>query len=75
MISEFSEGNAYNLYEILIQYYSHINHLKQDKNFYYLFVQYALKKEKKLKQFKRILKYINDIETFLFVINSNKKDI
>lgn len=65
-----------NLYEILIQYFSHfINPLKQSQKFYNGFIQYATKKEKKLKYFKRILKYIEDIETFLFVINSNKKEI
>lgn len=60
----------------MIQYFSHfINPLKQSQKFYNGFIQYALKKEKKLKYFKRILKYIEDIETFLFVINSNKKEI
>ena len=60
----------------MIQYLSHfINPLKQSQKFYNGFIQYALKKEKKLKYFKRILKYIEDIESFLFVINSNKKEI
>ena len=76
MIEEFSEGNAVILYEILIQYYSHfMNPLKQSQNFYNKFIQYALKNDKELKLFKRILNYIEDIETFLFVINSNKEEI
>ena len=76
MIEEFSEGNSENLYEILIQYSSHfINPLKQKQKFYDNFVRYTLKKEKKLKHFKQVLKYIEDIETYLFVINSNKKEI
>ena len=76
MIEEFSEGNSDTLYEILIQYYSHfMNPLKQNQKFYNGFVQYALKKEKDLKIFKRILNYIEDIETFLFVINANIEKI
>ena len=76
MIEQFYEENADILYEILIQYYSHFfNPLKQSQKFYNGFVQYALKKEMKLKYFKRILEYIEDIETFLFVINSNKREI
>ena len=76
MIEQFYVENADILYEILIQYYSHFfNPLKQSQKFYNGFVQYALKKEMKLKYFKRILEYIEDIETFLFVINSNKREI
>ena len=71
-IKEFSEGNAKILYEILIQYYSHFTYpLNQNKDFYNGFIKYALKEEKELKIFKRILNYIDDIETFLFVINEN----
>ena len=45
MIKEFSEGNADNLYEILIDYYSHfMDHLKQNQKLYNFFIQYALKK-------------------------------
>ena len=76
MIEEFSEGNSEILYEILIQYYSHfMNPLKQNQKFYNEFVLYALKTEKDLKIFKRILNYIEDIETFLFIINSNMEKI
>ena len=76
MIEEFSEGNSEILYEILIQYYSHFMiPLKQNQKFYNEFVLYALKTEKDLKIFKRILNYIEDIETFLFVINSNMEKI
>ena len=73
LIKKFSEGNADILYEILIMYYSHFNNpLNQDKEFYNDFIKYALKKEKELNIFKRILNYIDDIETFLYVINENK---
>jgi len=76
MIEEFSQGNSNTLYEILIQYNSHfINPLKQSQEFYNRFVKYALKKEKDLKNFKIILNYVEDIETFLLVINSNIKEI
>ena len=72
MIEEFSEGNSDILYEILIQYYSHfMNPLKQSQKFYNGFIAYALKKDKELKIFKRVLNYIEDIESFLFAINSN----
>ena len=76
MIEEFSDGNSDILYEILIQYYSHfINPLKQSKNFYDGFIKYALKKDKELKIFKRILNYVKDIEAFLFIVNSNIEHI
>ena len=76
MIEEFSEGNSDILYEILIQYYSHfMSPLKQSQNFYNGLVKYALKKEKDLKNFKLILNYVEDIETFLLVINSNIEEI
>jgi hypothetical protein len=76
IIEDFSKGNSDILYEILIQYYSHFtNPLKQKKEFYDNFIKYALKKEKELKIFKRILNYVEDIETFLFIINSNIEQI
>lgn len=72
IIEEFSVGNSKILYEILIQYNSHfMNPLKQNKEFFNRFIQYALKNDKELKIFKRILNYIEDIESFLFAINSN----
>ena len=76
MIEKLWEGNAGNLYEILIQYYSHFMHpLNQSQKFYDGFIKYTLKKEKNLKIFKRVLNYVEDIETFLFIINENKEDI
>jgi len=76
MIQKFSEGNADILYEILIIYYSHfINPLNQNKEFYNNFIKYVIKKDKELNIFKRILNYIDDIETFLYVINENKDNI
>ena len=76
IIKEFSKGNAYILYEILIIYYSHFKTpLNQEKEFYNNFIGYAIKKEKKLNILERILNYIDDIETFIYVINENKIDI
>ena len=76
MIEEFSEGNSDILYEILIKYNSHfMNPLKQNQEFYDKFVKYILKKEMKLDIFKKSLKYIKDIEIFIYVINSNKEEI
>ena len=77
MIEEFSEGNIDLLCEIFIQYHSHFsNPLKQSKEFYYKFIKYVLNKDnKELKIFNRALNYIEDIETYLYVINSNKKEI
>ena len=76
IIKKFSDGNADILYEILIIYYSHfMNPLNQDKKFYNEFIRYALKKDKELNIFKRILDYIDDFETFLYVINENKNNI
>ena len=76
MIEEFSKGNSDTLYEILIKYNSHfMNPLKQNQEFYNKFIKYVLKKELPKDIFKRALNYIDDIETFLFAINSNKEDI
>ena len=76
MIEDFSVGNSETLFEILIQYHSHfMNPLKQKKEFYDNFIKYALKKKKNLKIFRRILNYVEDIETFLFIINSNIENI
>jgi hypothetical protein len=75
-IARFLEGNSEILFEILIQYYSHfMNPLKQNKEFYNKFIKYALKKEKDSKTFENILEYVEDIEAYLFVINSNKEKI
>ena len=75
-IKNFSEGNADILFEILIQYYSHFMYpLNQNKEFYNSFIKYALKKDKNLEIFNRVLKYIEDIEAYLFVTNDNKKEI
>jgi hypothetical protein len=52
-----------------------MNPLNQDKEFYNEFIKYALKKNKELNIFKRILDYIDDIETFLYVIKKNKEKI
>ena len=76
IIEEFFEGNANNLYEILICYYSHfINPLKQSQKFFKSFIDYALKENKGQKIFERIMNYIEDIETYVFVINSYKEKI
>ena len=76
IIKTFSEGNASVLYEILIIYYSHFNEpLNQDIDFYNNFIKYAINNEKAYKILNRILDYIDDIETFLYVINENKIEI
>ena len=76
IIKDFSEGNATVLYEILIIYYSHFNEpLNQDTEFYNNFIKYSIKKGKDFEIFNRILDYIDDIETFLYVINENKIEI
>ena len=76
IIEEFSEGNANILYEILIHYYLHfINPLKQKKEFFEGFIQYALKENKKKEIFDRIMNYIEDIETYLFIIDKHKEQI
>ena len=76
LIKKFYEGKAEILYEILITFYSHFMYpLNQDKEFYKEFIKYALKKEKDISIFKRILNYIDDIESFLYVIDENKEQI
>ena len=76
IIKEFSEGNADILYEILIIYYSHLKiPLNQDMEFYNNFIKYAINKQKELNILKRILNYIEDIETYIYVINENKGEI
>jgi len=47
IIKEFSKGNVYILYEILIIYYSHfLTPLNQDKEFYNNFIIYAINNQK-----------------------------
>ena len=76
MINKFCEKNSDTLYEILIKYYTHfMNPLNQNKDFYNSFIKYILEKNKDINIFKRTLDYIEDIETFLFVINDNKEKI
>jgi len=76
IIKEFSERNADILYEILIIYYLHFKvPLNQDFEFYNNFIRYAIKKQKELNIIERITKYIDDIETFIYVINKNKAGI
>ena len=76
MIKKFSEGNADVIYDILIQYYSHfMNPLNQNQLFFDGFIKYVIKKDKKIDIFKRVMKYIEDIEAYLFIINENKNQI
>ena len=76
IIEEFSEGNSKVLYEILIHYHSHfINPLQQSQKFFDYFIQYALNENKKIEIFERILNYIEDIETYLFIINKYEEKI
>ena len=76
IIKEFSQGNAKILYEILITYYSHFKiPLNQDTEFYNNFVIYAINNGKDYDVFDIVLNYIDQIETFLYVINQNKVEI
>ena len=76
IIKEFSIGNSDILYEILIKYNLHFkNHLKQNQEFYNKFIIYILEKKMEFDIFKKALNYIEDIETFLYSINSNKETI
>ena len=76
MIKDFSIENEQILYEILIIYFSHFkNPLNQNSEFYNNFIVYAINKQKKFETFEKILNYIDDIETFLYVINENKVEI
>ena len=52
-----------------------MNPLNQSQQFYDGFIKYVIKKEKKFEIFKRAMKYIQDMETYLFVINENKNQI
>ena len=79
MIKKFIDGNSGVVYDILIEYYSHfMNPLNQNQKFFDDFIKHALKKDNKDNKyqiFKRVMKYIEDIETYLFVINENKNEI
>ena len=73
IIEEFSQRNPDILYEILIIYYSHFKEpLNQNSEFYNNFIGYAINKKKDFNILERILNYIDDIETFIYVINENK---
>ena len=77
IIKDFSVGNAEILYEILITYYLHFkqNPLEQNSKFYNDFVVYVIENKKEYEIFERVLNYIDDIETYLYVINENRIEI
>ena len=76
IIKNFCKRDGDVLFEILIIYYKHFKEpLKQEPSFYNTFLTYAINKEKEFKLFDRILNFINDLETFLFTINNNIKEI
>ena len=76
LIEEFSEGNAEILYDILIIYYSHFkNSLNQNRDFYNNFLSYAINQKKKSNILERIINFVDDIETFIYIINENKTKI
>ena len=76
IVENFYEGHHDIIYEILTIYHSHFeNPLNQDLNFYNEFVKYLIRKKKKSDSIEIALNYIDDIETFIYVINSNKVDI
>ena len=74
-IQKLYKENAYILYEILIIFYSYFkNSLKLDKQFYCDFIGYVIE-NKDINIFKKILNYIKDIETFIYVIIIYKNEI
>ena len=76
IIYDFSKENSQILYEILITYYSHLkNPLNQNSEFYTNFIKYAINKGEKYETFNKVLNYISDIESFLYVLNENKFEI
>ena len=74
-IKKFYEGNNDIVFEILTIYNSHFKNLNQDMNFYNDFIRYLIKEKKEANLLEIALNYIDDIETFIYVINSNKTDI
>ena len=72
------EENQKNLYEILLVYYSQffkpIKKDESDKEFFIKFFKYIIS-EKDFSYFTIGLKFISDIDTFIFVIDETKKDI
>ena len=76
IIKKLYEVKSNVLYEILIIYSSHfVIPLNQVSDFYNNFVKYAIKQGKEFNILERILDYIDDIETILYVINDNKAEI
>ena len=63
------------LFEIILVYYSHLNNpMKEDKNFFDQFIKYTIS-NKKFSELENGLKFIKDLEIFLFVIEANKENI
>ena len=63
------------LFEILITFNPHFkNPIEENLEFFINFINYTAK-EKEYKIFESVLRYINDVETFLCVLDKNKKII
>ena len=63
------------LYEILLIYHSHLKPpIKLDKKFFNIFIKYIVK-NKKFPMFEIGLNYIKDIETFVYSMSENIKEI
>ena len=74
-INKFHQKYAFILYKILIKFKSYfINNITNDIKFYYDFFGYIIR-IKNEKIFLKILDYIKDIETFLYIINQYKDQI
>ena len=75
IINELFIERPEDLYEILLIYNSHIiNPINQNMNFYNKFIKYSIS-NKEFSIFENGLNYIRDIETFIYVIDNNKKEI
>ena len=74
-INKLYKENANILYEILVIFYSQfIKPLNQDLDFYNNFIRYVIE-NKELNEFEKILNYIKDTKTFIYVIYNNKDEI
>ena len=75
IVNELYDKKPEDLYEILLIYHTHfIYPINKDLNFFNNFIPYAIA-NKDFSFFEKGLKYIKDIETFLIIIEKNKKAI
>ena len=75
IINDINTNNPEDLYEILLIYNAHFkNPINQDLDFFNKFIKYAIA-NRDFPIFEKGLNYIKDIETFLNIIEKNKKEI